>query len=332
MKIVQWTLLLFFSVFAACADQPDEPLTESQTLGGVEVDLKTLNEGKLAYHFYCVACHGANGDGRGPASAKLEIPPRDFRTASFKFAGTAAGELPQDAALILVIKSGLNGTAMAGWPISDSRLSAIVQYIKTFSPEDEGWRDSDMVVGEQIVAGKDPWAGDEGNAVERGKAVYHASATCHSCHPAYESVAGINELRKLFGKAPVGRLRPQVWLPEAKPANYSRPIEGDPSCETESDCGEDVNQICRQGRCELKIKLLPPDFSFDTIRRGIEVSSLYETISVGIPGTAMPMWKGALPERDIWAIAHYVRDLALQRGTEEGIRVRKAVKADATSK
>ena len=26
-------------------------------------------------------------------------------------------------------------------------------------------------------------------------------------------------------------------------------------------------------------------------------------------GTAMPQWKGSIPDEDIWAMAHYVRDL-----------------------
>ena len=40
-------------------------------------------------------------------------------------------------------------------------------------------------------------------------------------------------------------------------------------------------------------------------------------IASGIGGTAMPTWKNVLPDRDLWAMAHYVRSLVALRGTPE---------------
>ena len=58
-----------------------------------------------------------------------------------------------------------------------------------------------------------------------------------------------------------------------------------------------------------EVQFYPPDFTWHEIRSGIEVVDLYQTIAAGIGGTAMPMWKGMLDseDKDIWAMAHYVR-------------------------
>ena len=45
---------------------------------------------------YCVGCHGANGDGKGPAADMLIVKPRDFTKGIFKFRSTPSGTLPTD--------------------------------------------------------------------------------------------------------------------------------------------------------------------------------------------------------------------------------------------
>ncbi len=57
--------------------------------------------------------------------------------------------------------------------------------------------------------------------------------------------------------------------------------------------------------------MLPPDFTFNQVRSihpGSEVSDLFRLISFGVY-PIMPAWKGALEDKDIWAIAHYVKSL-----------------------
>jgi len=316
---------------SSCAGQPEHPFTESQELGGEEVDVATLNAGKSAYSFYCVACHGVNGDGRGPAAVNLTTPPRDFRMAIFKFTGSVDGDLPVDAALADVIKNGLKGTAMAGWPLPDETVHALIQYIKTFSPEEEGWRDSDATAAKHIVPETDAWEGQEKEAISRGRAVYHGIAGCYSCHPAYERLKDLNAHRVSFSQPVETKYRPFAWLPEVKPSSsYSQPIEGDPACESQSDCGSE-DRVCRYGRCETKLRLLPPDFTFEILRRGTELRNIYQIVAAGIPGTAMPMWEGRFDDRDIWALAHYVKHLTTLRDSPAGTALRARVKSDATT-
>ena len=59
-----------------------------------------------------------------------------------KFAGVVEGDgLAADEDLHRIIKHGLNGTAMLPWDIPDTVICDIIHYIKTFSLEEEGYRD-----------------------------------------------------------------------------------------------------------------------------------------------------------------------------------------------
>jgi mono/diheme cytochrome c family protein len=51
------------------------------------------------------------------------------------------------------------------------------------------------------------------------------------------------------------------------------------------------------------------DLATGPLRMGDAPEDLYRVIAAGIGGTAMPTWKGALPEADLWALVHYIRSL-----------------------
>lgn len=90
---------------------------------------------RQVYEANCAVCHGAQGDGNGPAAAMFITRPRDFRTGVFKFRSTPSGSLPTDDDLLWTITHGLRWTGMIAQPeLSDAERRAVVQYIKTFSP------------------------------------------------------------------------------------------------------------------------------------------------------------------------------------------------------
>ena len=122
--------LVVFTLQVGC--KPVE-FTEDQALGGEIISGETLTYGYEQYMLNCYACHGENGDGKGPAAQYLRPPPRDFRSALFKFGGVGAGDLPHTKDLVRLVKRGLTGTAMLPWDIPDSDMEAIIHYIKTFS-------------------------------------------------------------------------------------------------------------------------------------------------------------------------------------------------------
>ncbi len=286
----------------ACTEVQTPTFSQAMTLGGVQVAAETLNHGAESYMLYCRACHGDQGKGDGPASYAMRPPPRDLGIATYKFAGVIDG-LPHDADLARIIKGGLNGTPMLPWDVPEAELNGLIQYIKTFSPEGQGWRDPDAALGEQVVPPADPWTNKE-EAVARGKAIYHGFATCWSCHPAYAAPEEISATSQalitegLRKGAVISEFRSDLYNPEAKTST------------TYKAHGHDM-------------KILPPDFlvnkvrSLSPLRAGQETADLYRIIGAGIPGTAMPAWKGALADREIWAMAHYVNSLVELRGSAE---------------
>jgi cytochrome c oxidase cbb3-type subunit 2 len=87
--------------------------------------------GKNVYERRCLGCHGAKGDGNGPAATFLyRTRPRNFTLGVFKFRLTKE-PVPTDGDLLQTISRGVRGTAMPAWyelPLTD-RL-AVIQYIK----------------------------------------------------------------------------------------------------------------------------------------------------------------------------------------------------------
>ncbi len=90
------------------------------------------------------------------------------------------------------------------------------------------------------------------------------------------------------------------------------------TCKRASDCGDTDRRQCVYGVCELKLKIKPPNFLVDEIRAGHEVDEIYRTIASGIPGSGMPEWRGAVHDRDIWAVSYYVNYLNSLKGKVVG--------------
>jgi mono/diheme cytochrome c family protein len=287
-------------LLAGCvqAGPPALNLTGPVTLGGKAVPAEVLVEGQRDYTLYCRACHGDRGDGKGPAAKGLRPPPRDFTLGTFKFAAVAGGSLPNDDDLERIIRSGLHGTAMRGWDgIPEANLKAMVQYLKTFSPR---WKDE--AAGDAILPTPDPWKGREAEGAARGRALYHGLAQCTSCHPSYLSKQGIDLASRQLTGNPTSDFRDDLYGSVMKESDYG-------------------------------VKLLPPDFTrsdLRSVREGHRLEDLYRIIASGVGGTAMPTWRGVLPEGDLWALAHYVDSLVALRGTEEPRRMLEAnLRADA---
>ena len=104
---------------------------------------EVIEQGKTIYHGKgtCFTCHGADGNGKGPAGAKLNPAPRNFQHHGF-WRHRTEGEL------FWVIKYGSPGTGMAGFGqvLSDDEFWALIQYERTFTrkhgPRMRGHRES----------------------------------------------------------------------------------------------------------------------------------------------------------------------------------------------
>ncbi len=294
-------LLLFAFGAAACKGYRAHDFADPQKLGGKVVPAQTLNEGERSYVLYCRACHGDKGDGKGPAAKGVRPPPRDFTLGVFKFGAVPSGTLPNDDDFERIVRNGLHGTAMLAWDgVPEKNLQAIIQYLKTFSPR---WKEEES--GEPIRPTPDPWNGREVDAVARGLKVYHGLARCDSCHPAYAPKAFIYEATKELTGSPTTDFRNDMYGSELKESDYG-------------------------------VKLLPPDFTrseLRSVRPDHQREDLYRVIASGVGGTAMPTWRGSLPEEELWALVHFVDSLVALKGTDAPRRLlEQNLAADATWK
>lgn len=128
------------------------------------------------YRRYCATCHGARGNGAGPAATYLAPRPRDFTTGAFKFRSTPSGALPTDADILLVITQGLRGTSMTGWKdaLPTARRRALVGVIKSFSPRFR----TEPVPPPLVLPAPTP---EDAGSLARGSKVYRAMK-CAECH------------------------------------------------------------------------------------------------------------------------------------------------------
>jgi len=239
-----------------------------------------LTRGRLDFVQFCASCHGFNGDGYGRSAQHLRPPPRNFQQSTFKFTKVISEYLPSDESLAALVKRGLDGTAMLPWAVSDTQLHEIIQYIKTLSPEGTGWRDVYAEISDEVEIGEDPYANDPAAGIENGLVVYHR-ISCYSCHPGYATPADINAMLE---KDPATMYRADLTYPKA----------------TTSSAYDVMGHL---------VKILPPDFTFNTMRSGATVEDVALTIAAGIGGAGMPQWKGGIPDDQIWALGHYIRDL-----------------------
>ena len=134
-----------------------------------------VQRGEEIYRRWCAECHGAEGRGDGPAADRMLPRPRDLTEARYQIRGTPSGQLPTDDDLREVIREGIPGTTMPGWPnLARSEREALVAYVKSLSRFFEAGD-----APETVETGEDPGGGEE--AVASGREVYR-ELECYRCH------------------------------------------------------------------------------------------------------------------------------------------------------
>jgi caa(3)-type oxidase subunit IV len=97
---------------------------------GWEPTPELVAHGKAVFAQQCVSCHGDTGNGKGPAAAALNPPPRNFHTAE----GWKNGRKPSQ--IFKTLKEGIAGGAMASFatlPMDDRW--GLTHYVATLGPD-----------------------------------------------------------------------------------------------------------------------------------------------------------------------------------------------------
>lgn len=84
-------------------------------------------DGATIYKEKCLICHGEKGDGKGPAGAALNPPPRDFTSADYCNA--------KDENLMNSIKNGKRAMPPFGAVLSDEDIQKVHAFERTFCPQ-----------------------------------------------------------------------------------------------------------------------------------------------------------------------------------------------------
>ncbi|MCE9577893.1 MAG: c-type cytochrome [Deltaproteobacteria bacterium] len=128
--------------------------------------------GPALYDRMCSPCHGAAGDGRGPAAPWLWPRPRDFTAAAFKWRSTPVGQPPTDADLAATIRFGAPGTSMPGFAavLGDDEITQLVGVVRAFGP-----------AGAPSKPMRPPPPAPTGDLAARGLALW-TSLGCVACH------------------------------------------------------------------------------------------------------------------------------------------------------
>jgi len=99
-------------------------------IGSEQPNSDHLAHGAEVYRLRCAACHGATGDGNGPAAAGMHPIPRDYRLGIFKFTSTTNGQKPLRDDLLRTIRRGARGTSMPAFGLlPEADLQAVVDYV-----------------------------------------------------------------------------------------------------------------------------------------------------------------------------------------------------------
>ena len=94
----------------------------------------SLSAGRAVYDQHCAACHGATGDGNGPAAVWLYPRPRDFSAGQFKIKSTPGQALPTDEDLLQSVARGLPGSSMPSFSyLTQQEQRDVVQYVKSLT-------------------------------------------------------------------------------------------------------------------------------------------------------------------------------------------------------
>jgi mono/diheme cytochrome c family protein len=89
-----------------------------------------LQAGTAVYAQHCAACHGAKGDGSGPASVWLFPRPRNFSAGLFKIKSTPGAALPTDEDLLGTATRGMAGSSMPSFTyLTEGERRSAVQYV-----------------------------------------------------------------------------------------------------------------------------------------------------------------------------------------------------------
>jgi len=291
-----------------------------------------IERGGRLYARHCAGCHGARGNGNGPAARFFGLhPPRNFLRGEYRYRSTPTPQPPLDEDLFRTIRRGA-GPSMPAWPhLSDAQVWDLVELLKSHHPAYVP-RELFVEKGGEVVAAFTRTSEAEdasGLRIGAGRVVKRAGAWWWNEDGRERRIEdGFSAHGHVFR---IGRevydwmadLEPErLPLPEPTVA-YTRTSArigakvyeefGCASCHGEKGRGDGPAAV--QTRGSLGQIVRPTDYTHGAVwlKGGADARSLVRSFLTGLHGTPMPAYRGnfasarsAPPEDASWHLAHYV--------------------------
>ena len=249
------------------------------------VEFLRIPSGKQNFEIHCVGCHGAIGDGGGPAARYLNPRPRNFRRGLFKFTSTDAASRPQRRDLFQTITRGLAGSSMPEFRlVNEEKRWDLVEYVRWLSMKGEF---EQMMLDDAYENEELPDAAEIAEIIIKR---WHP-ANLRSIYP------GVNETPKDAASVERGA---KLFNDVAKGSCYSCHGPG----------GKGDGPTAGDYEDDWGYPIRPRDLTAGTFRAGSEGVDLYRTIAAGIKGTPMGSFEGALTPQEIWDLVHFIQSLS----------------------
>jgi len=151
---------------------------------GLDVDHVCLDFGGWPlYTRLCLPCHGARGDGHGPAAPYVWPAPRAFTRGEMKWRSAPVGQPASDDDVRATILLGAPGTAMPAFAaLAPEQQDDVIAVVRAFAPSAVAAEDA---APPAIDLGEPP-APDP----DRGAALWRTKG-CPACHEDHESLKAL---------------------------------------------------------------------------------------------------------------------------------------------
>jgi mono/diheme cytochrome c family protein len=341
------------NILEALFGTPDKPFVLAET--GLDARQLAVAAGPVRsdefgretglYRRHCGHCHGTTGDGLGPTALLLNPYPRDYRPGKFKFKSTERAAKPTEADLDLVLRRGVQGTAMPSFDLlPDAQVKALAEYVKYLSmrgqveirlidamaelgegeklqmtrsvlvdeilkPIAESW----TTASDSIIKPEEKPAVELADSIARGRELFYGTkGNCAKCH----------------GPSALGDGQTSDYDDWAKPVmELAKDLVGEKErLDTEKDLTSEDRIALKMhvalASSALKTDSLPPRTAQPrNLRQGIYRGGrapvdLYRRIYAGVNGMPMPAVgpaspgaKGTMEPAEIWNLVDYVMSL-----------------------
>lgn len=271
---------------------PSRPLLLGEPAPGTNTHLAL---GAVTYQARCAGCHGATGDGHGPAAAYMYPRPRDYRRGIFKFTSTPYGAKPLRDDLVHTVRRGALGTSMPSFKFLDEEaIQAVVDYVLVLTHRGEL---------EQRLA----YEAENDDAVDPASLPEHIDAILSQWRKAPEQIVYPLTRETPYTMASIERGK-QAFLSETAGCHkcHGQDGRGQPASNPESFTDS------------WGFPTRAADLSAGMFHGGREPADIYRRMYSGINGTPMPSFAAKLADQPetFWDLVHYVQYISSARRRE----------------